>query len=201
MNLQVFDHHTIDTDLLPNGALVLDVGAYGWAFSSALAARGCIVYALDPAPGMVNPGTKGVVFLPFGLVGIGQAGAGTLVMVRDRSGWHLEGPQTPRDPRCPQTAVPTTDIQILMEKEKILRWDAVKLNCEGAELEILRTWPGPIAKQICVSFHCHVWPEHAAQIPGILAHLGQWYDVVQHPWDERYSAGFNYWDTVLCLRA
>ena len=34
-------------------------------------------------------------------------------------------------------------------------WDVVKLDCEGAEYDVLLDWPGPIAEQITVEFHEH----------------------------------------------
>jgi hypothetical protein len=83
-------------------------------------------------------------------------------------------------------------------------WEVVKLDCEGAEYEILRNWPGPIARQITIEFHDFLGgaPPGVASAghAEILAHLGQWYDVAQHEWTTQHGAGWNYWDSLFVLR-
>jgi hypothetical protein len=199
MNLQVIDHHTIDIDLLVGGP-VLDVGAYGWGFAKELASKGCRVIALDPSPDIVDPQLKGVTYFRFGLVGVGQDGTKNLVQVADRDGWHLDLPNTPARPGDTSTRVVVINIVRFTESLAEDHWDAVKLNCEGAEYDILQTWPGPIARQICVSFHEHTGAHTGKDLESILKHLAQWYTLVQHPYDERYSAGFNHWDSLWILR-
>lgn len=201
MTIQSFDNHSLDVDLLPDaGGVILDVGAYGWGFSREMASRGHTVHAMDPAPGMADPGIEGVIFHPLGLVGE-RATARVMAKVRDRDGWHLVGPDTPAPADVDRVTVPVVDLATFMDEYVGVEWwDAVKLNCEGAELGILASWPGPVARQISASFHEHVWPEHQNLIDNALAHVGEWYDVVQHQRDERYSAGPNLWDTLLCLK-
>lgn len=62
-------------------------------------------------------------------------------------------------------------------------------------------WPGPIARQISVSFHEHAHPIGEARIKQIVAHLSKWYDPIRHIKDARYCAGENYWDSVFVLRS
>lgn len=197
--MTIIDNHSVNLDLLPNGALVLDVGCHGWNFAATLAAKGCTIYALDPAPDVVNPGIKGVVFIRKALVGLRDDYDHQLVQVRDRDGWHLKLDHTPNADGDTEVAVQGIDMVDLMRSESIPQWDLVKLNCEGAESNILRTWDGPWAKQIVVSFHCHTQAQTREECDALIRHLEQWYDVVQHEWTEKYGYE-NYWDTNLVLR-
>lgn len=85
-----------------------------------------------------------------------------------------------------------------MQECKINTWDLVKLNIEGAEYDILSQWPGPIAKQIVVSFHEHTSEGRGgSEVGRIMEHLGKWYQVIQHVNEPRYGCASNWWDTVL----
>ena len=96
--------------------------------------------------------------------------------------------------------VAVTNISMLSADLRVECWDIVKMNCEGAEYEILSAWPGPISRQIVVSYHEHYRPRGDAYIGGVRAHLSKWYAVVRHEKDARYYAGPNYWDDVYVLK-
>lgn len=194
--LEVIDHHSIDTSLLRKGP-VLDVGARGFVFSRALAERGCRVVAMDPDPGIPDPGIPGVTFLRRALVGA-NSGIGQLVLDPNPEARYVLGHM--ETTRKPTVSVPCSTIADVMWDQKVSVWDAVKLNCEGEEYEILGRWPGPISRQIVVSFHEHYRPRGKAVVDRIVDRLGQWYDVVQHPYDSRYSGGMNWWDSVFALK-
>ena len=92
-------------------------------------------------------------------------------------------------------------IDEVMAATSVDQWDLVKLNIEGAECAVLQSWPGPIAKQIVVSWHEHTPQKVGGQaIANAMQHLSQWYRVVRHEWDERFCAGYNFWDSVMVLR-
>ena len=87
-------------------------------------------------------------------------------------------------------------------------WDIVKLDCEGAEYEILLDWPGVISRQITVEFHEHTGANSGgeATYKKIIEHLSQWYDVIQHVKGPMYQNGrlmckaINYWDSLFVLK-
>jgi len=191
MPLTVLDNHTIDLGRLTPNGFALDVGARGFVWADTLRARGLRVYAIDPAPDLEAP--PGVAFCNSALVGIGEGGNAILAQPADPNAWHLTT-------TTGGIIVPTIDITDFMAAHRIDEWEAVKLNCEGAEIGILKTWPGPIAKQITASFHEHVWPAHGEEIPAVLDHLAQWYECVQHPYDERHGSGLNHWDSCFIRR-
>ena len=189
----VIDYKTVRCDLLTPGGWVLDGGCMGWGFASDMASRGMRVLAVDPAPRLAVPNLLGLEFANVALVG----------KERHRIGWVHQD-----EAECCYTSddggrqIPARTVPQLMAEYEIGHFDVVKLNVEGAEYEILKHWPGPIAKQITVSFHELVpgrnpEPKHYFEL--MLTHISQWYDVAQH---ERTLKGSesNYWDSLFILR-
>jgi hypothetical protein len=80
-------------------------------------------------------------------------------------------------------------------------WDLIKLNIEGSEYDVLDTWPGPIARQIVVSFHEHTPRARGrAECDRLIAKISQWYDVQNVVWEKRYGCSENYWDLLFTLK-
>lgn len=199
MNLRKLADHTIDIDRLPDAPVVLDVGARGFGFTrEVLALRPAAkVIALEPDPTIGQPGYPGLCVLlhtalvhePYPYVRYVSFSTGEGNFVGDAI--------VPFSSAC---MVPAITITQLMDRLRIKHWDVVKLDCEGSEFGILANWPGPIADQISVEFHDGIMPDRASEVPKILEHLAQWYDVVQH---ERTPIGpgptWGYWDSLLVL--
>jgi hypothetical protein len=166
----------VAVDLLTQGQ-VLDAGARGFVFSEWFAIRGHSVYALDPDPNLEKP--------DFALTAKGSCG------LLDRRGdpgqWHLA-----------DAGLPVQAVQL--EYFNHSDWDVIKLNIEGSEYDVLETWPGPIARQIVVSFHEHTPRARGrAECDRLIAKMGQWYKAFNVVWEKRYCCSENYWD-VLFIR-
>lgn len=195
--LTVIDNHSVDLERLTDGP-VLDVGCRGFRFAKFFAERGHMVYALDPDLEVQDPKIPNVVYTRYALVG-GAAMDGKLVMTADPEARYVVE-------RGALVDLPTRNVQCIglaqITPEKGALWDLIKLNCEGAEFDLLNSWPGPIARQIVVSFHEHVGTAKRGEkaVNELIERMTRWYDVLRHEWDERYCAGRNAWDTVLALR-
>ena len=196
-NLVTIGEHTIDASLLTPRGWVLDAGCRDLTFARGLTERGCRVMALDADPTLVNPKIENIDFYHFAIAA-------------RRGNFYLHLADNP-EARCLVNAdqivegqayvvVMAFTIADLLQMEKAKRFDAVKLDVEGAEYDILRTWPGPVAKQISVEFHEHVKPRPEKVYDDIFAHLGQWYDVVQHDKTRRHCTHPNFWDSLMILR-
>lgn len=205
MPFEVIDNHTVVTDhFFDPDAWVLDVGSRGMMFAQEVSRRGPSVVAMDPDPSSWEgiPAHPRIHPVAAALVAIGAPKYLSLARWDNGQANHLITPSTPKPERAEQIAVVGFDIREVMERYSVKQWACVKLNCEGAEYDILRTWPGPIARHMSVSFHDHTGanPRGEETYKEIFAHLGQWYEVFGHKWETRYCAGYSYWDTVFCLR-
>ncbi len=196
MKLESVETHTLDVDRLRRG-WVLDAGCRDFLFSRAMINLGCRVVALDPDPSVtLDEGGPTFDRRPFDLwffrVGLSTAdGEDDLVLMENPEMRHLSaasGFSQWRDAQRIRTE--TITISSLMRELDVYFWECVKLDVEGAEYEILRKWPGPIARQITVEFHDHMEKRPPELYTEIREHLGQWYDVAK--WDLG--------DTLLVLR-
>lgn len=194
--LELVGEHTIDTSLLTPGGYVLDAGCRDFIFSRGCAARGCRVIAVDADPTVEDPKEANISFNNFALSSV--RGQRDFVMTHDPQARHLADAN-------PQAAAPTTrvlalTIEDIMKAGDIEIFDAVKLDIEGAEYDILLNWPGSIAKQISIEFHEHVQPRPKEFYDAIFAHLSQGYEIVQHEKTARHCTHPNYWDTLLVMK-
>lgn len=191
--LETIAEHTIETDLLTPGGFVLDAGCRNFNFAKELTQKGCYVLAIDADPSIEGPSdVKNLLFQNFA---ISHDGGDKLLLMHDNpEARHLvlEGVS-----KFPRVKVPSLTIQGIMSRFEVPKWDAVKLDIEGAEYEILKSWPGPISKQISIEFHEHCGRRDPKLYDQIFEHLGKWYRVMRHVLENKHCAGPNYWDTLL----
>jgi hypothetical protein len=186
MNIVVFGEHSIDLDLLGTNPVVLDVGCRGFCFGNSL--RGerplAVIHELD-----IDYLVSSQPYTRAGMAGFtGQTGCSC---DEDPPSRHM----------VPGTEVPCYTLKDYSSLHGIQQWDAIKLDCEGAEYPILVSFDRAWAKQISVEFHQHTHCRRSDQkLKDLMDHLSQWYDVVQHRLESRYDCGPNYWDTLLVAR-
>lgn len=191
--IEVIAEHSV---LFPVNGPVLDVGCRSFAFSKEMARRGHTVTALDPDPTVEDPHVASIEFRRWALVG-----NPALTAPESRRFRMDPDPQARRLSHDGEVEVSAVNLMFLAGYCWVGHWGLVKLDCEGAEYDILLNWPGPIADQITVEFHEHVAPKAPEVYDAIIKHLGQWYDVVQHEKSLRHCLGTpNYWDSLFCLR-
>lgn len=182
--LAAIHEHTVR---LPLHGTVIDVGCYGWEFACGVLDRGADeVIAVDPRIDSFPP--RG------GIRPLRAAVANSC-----RFDWFLEKSDpsgsclNAYDWDCKTTNLRSVECVSLTELVQAASHDisVLKLDCEGAESEILASITEPVFEQITIEFHCHTVGERRP-----LGHLLQWYDVVQDEFYERRGR-FNYWDTLL----
>lgn len=198
------DFHSVITRLIKPGEYLLDVGCRGWAFSEQMRLRGLKVIGVDPGPDITRLRDK----FHFIHAAIGVEGGPSEVELMHWStgeGDYVRRPEEIIPAHVTVMRAPTITLQAIMAQFNVQKFNFIKLDCEGAEYALLEQWPGPIADQISVEYHdfSGMNPDHLHQeqvYHRIHAHLGQWYDVVQHertvkswmpdqppnPWDSLY---------------
>lgn len=190
MRLETVATHTFDADLLPDHALVLDAGCRYFDFAIGMRSSGCRVLAIDADRDLWNgsllAGWKA-------LVGIGKPPTGRFISAGVGSRVVFDSMDGDR--------VSTVTIADVVREHGHL--DLVKLDIEGSEYDVLLTWPGPVATQISVEFHEHlgvgVAVHGADAYDRIIAHLGQWYRLMQHE-ATPFDGGVNYYDSLWVLK-
>lgn len=199
MKLELLGEHTIDTDLLTPGGWILDAGARDFSFAKACAERGCKVVALDADPTVEDPKIPNVMFKNIALAM--TPGFLQFAMTKDPQARHLGSGKHPHGGEdVPEVTVEAMTLQMVMQRAGVKKWDAVKLDIEGAEHPILQGWPGPVSSQISVEFHQHCAPQSGSVFVEMMYHLGRYYDVIQHSLERRMGCAPNYWDSLWVLR-
>lgn len=205
--LQTIDTHTVDvTRLDPNG-WALDVGCRGFGFARAMRDMGLSVLAMDPDPGIGSKYVFDDVLLYFrnaALVGLPR-GAAWYAMFGDGCANHLCASRDAVPNYASAVLVPCETIGNVMAICNIPHFSIIKLDCEGAEYEILEAMTEPVADQISVEFHDFLgagfnpcFPDCEAYYARLLAgRFGEMYRVVQHERTPLNGNGpMNYWDSL-----
>ncbi len=183
---------------------ILDVGCRNYGFANQMAIRGCKVIGVEPDTSTKEPTYNNIRLIRTAMVSKKNAGIDrNLVKWSTGEGNFLEVPYRGKPKTSTLQKTSCSSILQIMKQTDISYWDVIKLDCEGAEYEILLDWPGPIAGQITVEFHEFSGANQngAVTYHEILSHLSEWYDIVQHEWTARYGQKTeNYWDSLFVLK-
>lgn len=196
------DGHTYAKRLLQRGGWALDVGCRGFLFSEEMGRCGLRVLALDPAPDVQDPRIPNVIFRRVALVGeriASRRRTTRLFCDGDGDSFTLLGGTRSKAVRVCQQSLST-----ILRQHRIRYFDIVKLDCEGAEYDILGDWPGPVATQISVEFHdfrgmnpCADAEQYYKQM---LPRLGRWYTICQHKRTQaEWMSGPHYIDSLFLV--
>ena len=180
MSLVSYDLHSFDVDRLQRGGWIIDVGCRNFIFTRMMLEQGFKVFAMDADPTMPVPddlmARPDFRLCRAALVG-NQTSEVRFAMDDGDVARHVVTPEM-SSYRWPVVTVPALTLPQVLEMIGVQSVEGVKIDCEGSEYEILKRWPGPVAKQLSVEYHEHTcanpggWPTYVE----ILKHMGQWYE-------------------------
>lgn len=181
--IKTIHEHKVDTSLLPDKAIIFDIGARGFLLTDHFRRRGHTVYAVD-IDELDRP-------KDYQRIGI--------------TNYHgLIGVQKTRDPQATHTTVGNdvecTTIERFMAYHGIEFFDLIKIDVEGDERAIIKSLTKPPAKQISIEFHLHLndySPSDVEAIVNKLHKLG--YVAASHELTNEHGAGLNYWSSLFIL--
>jgi len=197
----IAEHTILDIDY--TGTKTLDVGSRNYAFANGILKLGGKTWCIEPDEDVPESKNRDIALLRAAMVSRGNVGTGRLVKWSSGEGNHLEHIAGEKPANYIIQEVTCYSIDQINQMYDVNVWDVVKLDCEGAEYEILLDWPGAIAKQITVEFHDFTGanPGGEKTYKKIFDHLSQWYNVVQHEKTTRFTANItNYWDSLFILK-
>jgi FkbM family methyltransferase len=197
----VVDNHSVSLSHVRAGGVILDVGCRGFRFAEFFGRKAHQLVCLDPAPDEVLPVSMNACWYRFirsALVGPSHPRTGWLRMTADPEARNV----APSRDSESDVQIPCITLDELASQTGIASYELVKLNCEGAEFDILDGLTGASwARQIVVSFHEHTPQARGdAAIEALIGKLSAWYEVFNHVKEPRYGCVANYWDTVLIRR-
>lgn len=202
---QIAEHSYIP-DLLPEHPVVLDVGCRDFMFCREIlkVRPKAKIIALDPDPDIQDPKIPGVLFLHTALVHDGRAVSGYVQYGSNGTskgyGNHLTDQTEINHQEAKVISVPCVHLLELVRYYRVFHFDLVKLDCEGAEFDILENWPGRLATQISVEFHDYTFPQkrNKEYYANLMSKLSD-YRFVQHEAFHN-EVGYGHWDSVLVLK-
>lgn len=181
MNIQVIAEHSVDLDLLPEKANILDAGCRGFQFTDYLRNKGHYVLALD----VDSLGREDYFNAPL-------TADGRMVSIKRSS-----------DPQatsiCEGKDFHSVTIQELCNLQDILMFDLIKLDIELSEYEVIMSMNRPYTKQLSVEFHTHCGQtdKQVQECVDKLHSLG--YKTIQHEKTRRHGLAPNWWDSLFIL--
>jgi FkbM family methyltransferase len=202
-NIQTIAEHSVDLSLLRRDSNVMDCGCRNFQFAKAIGEYVDYVICIDADPEVrqLNPAPHRFGFLNRAITTDkfeekSDAFATKLLIKHGNGTGSYIDDGRPRPDSYSEIPVLTTRIDELHHKDTIVRlWDLIKLDIEGAEIDVLLSLQGPISRQLSVEFHLHTGtPE--AKVKQVFAHLGQWYDMVHCDYSDKHGCGINYWDVL-----
>lgn len=183
--IKVIAEHSIDESLLDYGAKILDIGCRGFGFMDYFRDK-CKYHCVGVDIDNLDPGNRN--FLQVAIAGKTQ----------------MVGINKTNDPQA-TCIIPGNEIQAytlvdFSELVGVPYWDIIKMDIEGAELEVIMSLTKAPAKQLSVEFHLHTGIYTKEDVDQMLYHLTLLgYDVIKHEFTSEHGAGFNYWDSLFIL--
>lgn len=183
MNIQTIAEHSVDLDLLPAKAKILDLGCLGFVFTDEMRRLGHDVLAVDIQKFDRDDYFQIAISDKVGRVGIKQTKDPQAATITEGS------------------EIMCMDLKMLMLTARVEFFDLIKMDIESSEYQVIMSLEKPPAKQLSIEFHLHTKVYGLAEMNHMynkLENLG--YAAVSHKATSQHGCGLNYWDSLFILR-
>lgn len=164
--------HTFVSGFLNRQSVVVDLGLNQGEFARGIHEKfGCSVYGAEPVPELYEAlrGQKGLVAENCAIAAV--AGSRTLHLAPGRCASFTSSAETERGGTVEVRTVPLADF---LARHHVTRVDLLKVDIEGAELEMFAHLPESVLaqiRQITVEFHDFMYPETASEVQKTISAL------------------------------
>jgi hypothetical protein len=183
MNIEIIAEHSVDLDLLPEKAKILDLGCRGFLFTDELRRLGHNVLAVDCDKLEREDYFQIAISNKVGRVGIKRSNDPQATMI-------VEGSE-----------VMCMDLKMLMLTARVEFFDLIKMDVEGAEYEVIMSMDRPYANQLSWEAHLRTGVytmKEVDQMVSKLISLG--YTPVKFELTKMHGLAANYWDNLFILK-
>jgi hypothetical protein len=180
--IEVIAEHSVDTDLLPTKAVILDLGCRGFAFTDELRRRGHKVFPVDIDRFENEEYYQFAISNKSGRVGVKRT----------------DDPQATTITEGNEVLCMT--LPEFMDVLGTAFVDLIKIDIEGSEYEVIISLTSAPATQLSIEFHLHTGVYKINELTQMVKHLeALGYTAVQHEKTAQHGCGFNYWDSLFVL--
>ena len=182
--ITVIAEHSVDLDLLQKESKVLDIGCRGFLFTDEMTRLGYNVFPVDIDQLPENR--------PYYRVAITDYDG--------KCGIHYENDkQATRIKEGTEASCFT--LESFSSACGVDVWDLIKIDIEGAELQVIQSLKKAPAKQLSIEFHLHTGIYGVNEVRLMEAKLSALgYQTVSHEMTAQHGAGMNYWDSLFILK-
>lgn len=180
--IEVVHEHSVDMELLPAKATILDLGCRGFQFGNYFRKLGHEVHEVDMDSGLHGKYDQCAITNYTGYCGI----------------IHFPDPQATRVGLG--ASIPCYTLEDYMKLKGVEFFDLLKSDIEGAEYEMIMSLAKAPAKQLSIEWHLHCGQtkEQVREAGEKLINLGYWPKRLELT--EQHGAGLNYWDSLFILK-
>lgn len=177
--VELIAEHLIETDLIFEGARVLDLGCRNFEWTKAMRAKGCIVFPVD-----CDVLNEGQAYYRVAITNYdGKCGVNH---TKDPQGTHIQD----------GNEIDCFTLQSFSKMVGVKKWECIKLDVEGEEEKIIYSMTSAPSKSLSIEFHCHLG-QTPAQIEAMVQHLESLgYERTRHEATNQHGAGLNFWSSL-----
>ena len=197
------DNHTIEESLIDPNGWILDLGCINFKFANEVKKYCKNIICVDPNP-TIDESPIGIFFERYALVS-NDVSEVDFFIYDDKHGYSLLNPDKDWCMLKDKIRVPAINIQELMKKYGVEKFELIKIDIEGGEYGLLESWDWSISKQFSVEFHDFrfmnpYYPYNEKYYENLFEKKMNTHRIIKHNLTDHpgfpAGCGRNYWDSL-----